>query len=65
MSLAKTDASLQTVLDELDEFFASREAIAGINEVDLRSASQIFQMNEQTRAQLPKADIAASAIEAG
>lgn len=65
MSLAKTDASLQAVLDELDEFFASREAIAGINEVDLRSASQIFQMNEQTRAQLPKADIAASAIEAG
>lgn len=34
MSLAKTDASLQAVLDELDEFFASREAIAGINEVD-------------------------------
>ncbi|MNF15272.1 hypothetical protein D3C80_2178040 [compost metagenome] len=38
------------MLGELEEFFASRQTIAGINEVDLQSASQIYQMNEQTRA---------------
>ena len=49
LALEKADDTLQAVLGELDEFFESREAIAGINEVDLRSASQIYQMNEQTR----------------
>lgn len=50
LSFEKSDNTLNAVLGELDEFFASREAIAGVNEVDLKSASQIFQMNEQTRA---------------
>jgi len=50
LSLDKADETLAEVLVELDEFFATRETIAGINEVDLRSAGQIFQMNEQTRA---------------
>lgn len=50
LSFEKSDDTLAAILGELDEFFASREAIAGVNEVDLRSASQIFQMNEQTRA---------------
>lgn len=49
----KADDTLAEVLSELDSFFASRQAIAGINEVDLQSASQIFQMNEQTRYQPP------------
>jgi hypothetical protein len=53
LSLEKNDETLANILAELDEFFDSREAIAGINEVDLRSASQIYQMNEQTRAQVP------------
>jgi hypothetical protein len=51
LSLNKADDTLNEVLSELDGFFASRQAIAGINEVDLQSASQIFQMNEQTRFQ--------------
>jgi hypothetical protein len=51
LSLNKADDTLIEVLSELDGFFASRQAIAGINEVDLQSASQIFQMNEQTRFQ--------------
>ncbi len=50
LSFEKSDETLAAVLGELDEFFDSREAIAGVNEVDLKSASQIFQMNEQTRA---------------
>ena len=53
LSLNKADDTLAEVLSELDSFFASRQAIAGINEVDLQSASQIFQMNEQTRYQPP------------
>lgn len=50
LSFEKSDDTLAAVLSELDEFFDSREAIAGVNEVDLKSAGQIFQMNEQTRA---------------
>ena len=50
LSFEKSDETLAAVLGELDEFFDSREAIAQVNEVDLKSASQIFQMNEQTRA---------------
>lgn len=50
LSFEKSDETLAALLGELDEFFDSREAIAGVNEVDLKSASQIFQMNEQTRA---------------
>jgi hypothetical protein len=57
LSLEKADDTLQAVLSELDEFFSSREAIAGINEVDLKSASQIYQMNEQTRAPGPHASL--------
>jgi hypothetical protein len=51
LSLNKADDTLAEVLSELDDFFASRQTIAGINEVDLQSASQIFQMNEKTRFQ--------------
>ena len=50
LSLGKADEALEAILGELEEFFASRQTIAGINEVDLQSASQIYQMNEQTRA---------------
>ena len=52
LSLDKDDNTLGDILDELDEFFASRLTIAGVNEVDLHSASQIHQMNEQTRPTL-------------
>lgn len=52
LSLDKDDNTLSDILDELDEFFASRLTIAGVNEVDLHSASQIHQMNEQTRPTL-------------
>jgi len=51
LSLNKADDTLAEMLNELDDFFASRQTIAGINEVDLQSASQIFQMNEKTRFQ--------------
>lgn len=51
LSLNKADDTLADVLHELDDFFASRQTIAGINEVDLQSASQIYQMNEKTRYQ--------------
>lgn len=51
LSLNKADDTLAAVLHELDDFFASRQTIAGINEVDLQSASQIYQMNEKTRYQ--------------
>lgn len=52
LSLDKDDNTLSDILGELDEFFASRLTIAGVNEVDLHSASQIHQMNEQTRPTL-------------
>lgn len=52
LSLDKDDNTLNDILDELDEFFDSRLTIAGVNEVDLHSASQIHQMNEQTRPTL-------------
>ena len=58
LSFEKSDDTLAAILGELDEFFASREAIAGVNEVDLKSASQIFQMNEQTRALQQAAPVA-------
>lgn len=58
LSFEKSDDTLAAILGELDEFFASREAIAGLNEVDLKSASQIFQMNEQTRALQQAAPVA-------
>ncbi|MCJ8169459.1 hypothetical protein [Atopomonas sediminilitoris] len=50
LSFEKSNETLTAVLDEIEDFFKTREAIAGINEVDLKSASQIYQMNEQTRA---------------
>jgi hypothetical protein len=59
LSLEKADQELGKVLDELDTFFKGRQTIAGINEVDLQSASQIFQMNEQTRARSPASHSAA------
>lgn len=52
LELKKDDDTLQGILQELDEFFASRETIASVNEVDLHAASQIYQMNEQTRPNL-------------
>lgn len=52
LSFEKDETTLGAILDELDAFFASRVTIAGVNEVDLHSASQIHQMNEQTRPSL-------------
>ena len=61
LAMTKDDESLGAILAELEAFFASRLTIAGVNEVDLQSASQIYQMNEHSRS---GPGLAASRLEA-
>jgi hypothetical protein len=51
MSMTKNEQELQAIVDEIKGFLREREAIAAItNERDLSNASQIHQINQQSRA---------------
>jgi hypothetical protein len=51
MSMAKNDVELGSIVAEIKNFLKEREAIAAItNERDLSNASQIHQINQQSRA---------------
>ena len=53
LEMHKAEDDLNAIMDELAQFMRKREAIASINnEQDLAAASRIFQVNQQTRAQL-------------
>jgi Co/Zn/Cd efflux system component len=59
IEMHKADEDLNTIVMEIREFIKSRQAIAGIgNDKDLESASQIFQINAQTRVGYAKAQAA-------
>ena len=65
IEMHKADVDLNTIVTEIRDFIKTRQAIAGIgNEKDLESASQIYQMNAQTRVGYAKAE-AAGRIEGG
>jgi hypothetical protein len=49
--MTKNEQELQAIVDEIKGFLREREAIAAItNERDLSNASQIHQINQQSRA---------------
>lgn len=53
LEMHKAEEDLTAIMDDLQQFMRRREAIASINnEQDLAAASRIFQVNQQTRAQL-------------
>jgi hypothetical protein len=65
IEMHKADSDLGAIVSEIRDFIKTRQAIAGIgNEKDLESASQIYQMNAQTRVGYAKAE-AAGRIEGG
>ena len=50
IEMHKADTELSTIVGEIRDFIKTRQSIAGVgNERDLESASQIYQMNAQTR----------------
>jgi hypothetical protein len=58
MSMAKNDQELDSIVDEIKSFLKEREAIAAItNERDLSNASQIHQINQQSRAFEPNVNV--------
>ncbi|WP_238526898.1 hypothetical protein [Brumicola nitratireducens] len=58
MSMAKNDQELNGIVGEIKTFLKEREAIAAItNERDLSNASQIHQINQQSRAFDPSANV--------
>ena len=50
LEMHKADDELDTITNEMREFLGNRETIASINEKDLASASTIYQVNQETRA---------------
>lgn len=51
MGMNKNDIELSSIVDEIKSFLKGRESLAAItNTKDLDNASQIFQINEQTRS---------------
>jgi hypothetical protein len=51
MSMTKNEQEMAAIVDEIKGFLREREAIAAItNERDLSNASQIHQINQQSRA---------------
>lgn len=51
LEMRRDDDELRAIIDDLKGFLGGREAIASIkNEKDLSAASNIFQINQQTRA---------------
>ncbi|WP_229333416.1 hypothetical protein [Glaciecola sp. MH2013] len=58
MSMSKNEQEMGAIVDEIKGFLREREAIAAItNERDLSNASQIHQINQQSRAFDPEANI--------
>jgi hypothetical protein len=58
MSMAKNEQEMSGIVDEIKNFLKEREAIAAItNERDLSNASQIHQINQQSRAFDPHSNI--------
>lgn len=58
MSMAKNDQELNGIVGEIKTFLKEREAIAAItNERDLSNASQIHQINQQSRAFVPNSNV--------
>ena len=50
LEMHKSQAELESIVDEIKDFVTKRQAIASIsNEKDLEAASSIFQVNQQTR----------------
>lgn len=50
MEMHKADDDLDKITDEMREFMGNRETIASINEKDLSSASEIYQVNQNSRS---------------
>ena len=50
LEMHKADDDLDKITNEMREFLGNRETIAGVNEKDLASASDIFQVNQETRS---------------
>lgn len=50
LEMHKADDDLDKITSEMREFLGNRETIASINEKDLASASTIYQVNQETRA---------------
>ncbi|TQV76507.1 hypothetical protein FLL45_00660 [Aliikangiella marina] len=50
LEMHKADDDLDKVTGEMREFLGDRETIASVNEKDLASASDIFQINQETRS---------------
>lgn len=56
MTLNKDDGELSSIKDDVVSFLNDRESIAAItSERDLGNASQVHQLNQQTRAAMPVA----------
>jgi len=50
LEMHKADDDLDKITGEMREFLGNREVIAGVTEKDLSSASDIFQINQETRS---------------
>lgn len=58
MSMTKNEREMSGIVDEIKNFLKEREAIAAItNERDLSNASQIHQINQQSRAFDPNSNV--------
>jgi hypothetical protein len=58
LEMHKADDDLDKITTEMRDFMGNRETIAGINQKDLASASEIYQVNQETRSHQSKASIA-------
>jgi hypothetical protein len=66
LEMHRADDDLQAITDDLKGFLGDREAIASIrNEKDLSAASNIFQINQESRAHSNTARLPQEAEEAG
>lgn len=50
LEMHKADDDLDKITSEMREFLGNRETIASVNQKDLASASTIYQVNQETRA---------------
>ena len=55
LEMHKADDDLDKITGEMREFLGDRETIASVNEKDLASAGDIFQINQETRSMNGKA----------
>ncbi|TQV81436.1 hypothetical protein [Aliikangiella coralliicola] len=57
LEMHKADDDLDKITGEMREFLGDRQTIASVNDKDLASASDIFQVNQETRSANSKAAI--------